>query len=32
MPTIIVLYEITEHEVVIQMAAFSNAKSTAGQA
>jgi hypothetical protein len=32
MPTIIVLYEVTEHEIVIQKANFSDAKSTAGRA
>jgi hypothetical protein len=32
MPTIQVLYEITEHEVIIQKVAFADAKSTAGRA
>ena len=32
MPTIYVLYEITELEVIIQKARFSDASSSAGQA
>jgi hypothetical protein len=32
MPTIQVLYEITEHEVIVQKARFSDAATSAGRA
>ena len=32
MPTIYVLYEITEHEIIIQKARFSDAVTTSGRA